>query len=546
MIWPEVRVRRPDRWEFASEAGTTRAWIPTGLQNRTMDSTDDPFLRFLAAFSGEVIRFCPGRGGLDDAVSSMSFLALCDRLDVTVAGGEDRCPEAMCFFGSDEAAAAACDSRVAVLPSSLTRFEAVGKLARREASLFCRDPRSMRIAELQGVPHDRRRFCRDLACHLDLAAFDLPRGEGEGVLWLDIGDGGLDGRDGDGIAFILSGADDRWRSPERCRDAIQQALTGIGPYATIRTNSPTLAILTSRVGRKAILRIDVEVGYAGTWRARMAQAHPGIAFETDLVEPAAGDAPIGAPLARSRGHRPAGPVPSSPSAIDLKRDLRRATQEREALASNLASLREEFDARLAEEVLAIERDSRGVRLLPARLVEERLGDAEKRVTEAEGRALAAVESAAAERDRANLAAQRLTELQRQGEEQAQHLAALRQREQALVDEAARWEKVARERSGCEAVDPADLGEKRSASSLQNTIAEMTRARQLAESQAAHALTLLKRNEAAKVEADRAASATRDRLDAVLSSTSWRLTRPLRAGIRVLRLLTGSGRRSPRS
>ena len=54
----------------------------------------------------------------------MSFLALCERLDVTVATGEDLSPEAFCFFGSDEAAAEASDSNVALLPSGLTRFEA--------------------------------------------------------------------------------------------------------------------------------------------------------------------------------------------------------------------------------------------------------------------------------------------------------------------------------------------------------------------------------------------------------------------------------------
>ena len=62
---------------------------------------------------------------------------------------------------------------------------------------------------------------------------------------------------------------------------------------------------------------------------------------------------------------------------------------------------------------------------------------------------------------------------------------MRRREQALIDEAARWEKGAREldagdQNGCVSVDLAKSAETRQVSSLSDTIAKMTRARQLAE------------------------------------------------------------------
>ena len=161
----------------------------------------------------------------------------------------------------------------------------------------------------------------------------------------------------------------------------------------------------------------------------MMAAYPNILFETGLTgEPAAS----AASLARSPGFRPANHVLSARSAIDLKRDLRRAAQEREVLASKLALLHEEFDARVAEELIANERGSQGIRLLPARIVEERLGEAERRVTEAEARTTAAVEAAAAERERAQSAVERLTEIQRQGDEEAINLNELQRREREAV------------------------------------------------------------------------------------------------------------------
>ena len=89
-------------------------------------------------------------------------------------------------------------------------------------------------------------------------ALQLPWEGGEGILRLDSGNGVPGGRDQDGIAFHLSGADCRWRSLERCRNAIQQVVTALGPYATVRTTSLSLAILTARIGRKAILRMDAD------------------------------------------------------------------------------------------------------------------------------------------------------------------------------------------------------------------------------------------------------------------------------------------------
>lgn len=485
-----------------------------------MEALDDAFLRCLASLSGQTIDFLPGVGGFDDALNSLAFHDLCAKHGITcepifqAAGTGDR----MIVAGSIEVVL--CERtrlagrRIIVLPGSLSRFEQLKDGFSHTTTVFWRDRTSHRMAILQGLPHDRSVLCHPLAIHLDATALVSTARAPAGALTLDV-DGQPTTGSGDRVSIRLDGRDDRWASPPSCRSAVRSVAGLMADAAEIRTDDPSLAILAARLGKAVRLGTGRGCSNRNIFDDTIASLHPGVSLDSDGSD---ARGPVRDASPSDAGDEVPASVVSGDEVARLqqlltaaRREAQHLTQERDRLFIVTDELRDRRDA----EAVAVVRSHRAAR--------ERAEQAERRATdrlaEAEARAAQACEAATS-------AAERLSALQAVGEVALETAAReAKMREEALNRQLAASEAALDTRT-------------HQALTLQAAL-DVHGARTFAtEGRIARMRALIDARTASGEEARRNAEIIGRRLDEIVSSVSWRLTRPLRKLSRGIRRLTG--------
>ena len=514
----------------------------------------DAFTRFIADLSGRAVVLVPSAGGADGALAGLALHQLCASHGVSCLREGRGTGDEPILIGSAEAASAVLrgvtrSRRVAFVPGSLAGYGGIAAALRFNATLFFRDAVSLRRAELMGADPGRLHLCHDLAAHLDVEALRFRSEAGAGTLAL-----GARAEPGDdGVDLRWDGRDGRWSSPERCRDAVSLLANLIEPYGRLRTDSPALAILASKLGRPAVLGHGSEASGNGSVHARtIVPLCPDVAL--------AADDPAGVQAAeRSHGEvdGSTGPIPALEAEVDrlhadraaARREAEFAVQAREAAEVALVALRDELDDRVVTAVRDMERRSAEVE----RIAGERLIEARRTAEEAQRAAVAeAQRAAAAEAQEAAAAAT--------GARQAAELAAdaLRRDYESRVTSLERARREASERDAASSARTAELEgaaaelknavqlRTRQALELQAALDEGEERRRAVEARLEAMRRLLDARTAALDAAVREAASARRELGAVLSSASWRASRPLRGVARSLRRLRGPARDAHRA
>lgn len=464
-----------------------------------MAVADDAFIRFLAELSGRTVVVAPGLGGVEDAVTGLALHQLCASNGITCLPFGDGGGEEPILIGSATAAralprGAADTGRAAFLPGSLSNFDEVGLAVNTEALLFCRDEVALRRAELMGIDPGRVRLCDDLSMALDVEAA-MP---GASLGTLTLAGHPVSGQDR--VELHLDGRDGRWGSHERCRDAVAALTSLIAPYGRVRTDNPALAILAGKLNKSVILGRGAEgSGNASVFARTIAPAFANITLD--------GGPALGA----------GGPADVAFGPADVMTTLE---EEVARLRTGIATARR--DAELALQA----RDREQVR---ATLLQDRLDAcavaAVRRADEqlAEARRSAALTAEALQRD----VDARLTAAERA------------RREASERDVASAARQVELEREAAELKDAVQV-RFHQALALQAALDDSEARRRIADARVDQVRHLLESRTAAADAAMRDAASARRKLQEVLSSSSWRASRPLRGVAQSLRRLRGLG------
>lgn len=515
-----------------------------------MPAFDDAFLRFLLPLSGQTIGFLPGTGGFEDALNSLAFQQLCHRGRITCRPFSDA-EDGIVVVGSVAVAlrhrASLGGRRTVVLPGSARRFDDLGAGFDDATTVFWRDRLSVRMAELRGAEPGRAVLCHDLAVHLDVEGLVSDPDGGTGRLVIDI-DGSHAAGIHDRISLRFVGDDDRWASPDRCRDAVAAVAGLIAHRADIDTGSPGLAILAAKMGKAVRLGGGAHRVTEAVFEDTILPLYPAVTLDRgdarDRCRPAErDDAPCeGDPDVALGIVAPDEDVARFKTLLRAaRRDAQFLAQERDRLVVAAADARNRRD----DEAVTIVRAHREAK--------RRAEEAERRTADsfADFKTRAADEADAAEARRREL---------------AERLAAVEGEREAAVDDA-----VTRERAAREAADHAaarlaadrEIAEREAAAreaALHRRLADLdvafdTRTHQAldlqsaldalgtralaTEGRVARMRALIDARTAMGEDARRDAEALRRRLGDVLSSTSWRVTRPLRALTRIAGYAVGA-------
>ncbi|RYC30030.1 hypothetical protein D3273_21075 [Lichenibacterium minor] len=511
-----------------------------------MPALDDAFLRFLLPLSGQEISFLPGNGGFEDALNSLAFQELCGRYQIAFrpfAESEDRTVVVGSVAVAIRWRAGLQGRRSVVLPSSARRFEDLGAGFDAATTVFWRDRLSVRMAELQGAEPERAVLCHDLAVHLDVEGLiSDPVGE-SGRILIDI-DGSHAAGNHDRISLRFVGDDDRWASLDRCRDAVWGVAGLMAHRADVGTGSPGLAILAAKMGKAVRLDGGADRVTEAIFDDTILPLYPAVTLDRGdarvRCRPAEHDDAPGEenPDAALRTHTPDDDVARLKTLLKAaRRDAQFLEQERDRLVVAAADARSRHD----DEAVTVVRAHR---------------DAKRRAEEAERHTADSFadfkKRAADEADAAEARHRELTE----------RFAAVEGKREAAVDAAAARDVAARDFAARVAADR-EVAEREAAAreaALHRRLADLdvafdTRthqaldlqsaldalgARALAtEGRVARMRALIDARTAMGEDARRDAEALRRRLDDVLLSTSWRVTRPLRALTRIARHAVGA-------
>ena len=512
-----------------------------------MPALDDAFLRFLVPLSGQTIDFLPGTGGFEDALNSLAFQELCHRSQITCRPFSDA-KDGIVVVGSVAVAlnrrASLGGRRTVVLPGSARRFDDLGAGLDDATTVFWRDRLSVRMAELQGTEPERAVLCHDLAIHLDVDALvSDPVGEGGRIL-IDF-DGSHAAGNHDRISLRFVGDDDRWASLDRCRDAVRGVAGLMAHRADVATGSPGLAILAAKMGKAVRLGGGADRVTKAIFDDTILPLYPAVTLDR-------GDA---RDRCRSAEHDDA-PDEESPDAA-----LRTPTPDEDVarFKTLLKAARRDaqFLAQERDRLVVAAADARNRRDGEAVTVVRAHRDAKRRAEEAErhtAESFADFMKRAA--DEADAAQARLREL-------TERLAAVEGEREAAIDAAAARDVAARDLAARLAADRevaeheaaaretalhrrlADLDvafdtRTHQALELQSVLDDLGARARATEGRVASMRALIDARTSMGEDARRDAEALRRRLDDVLSSSSWRVTRPLRALTRIARHAVGGG------
>ena len=490
-----------------------------------MAVADDAFIRFLAELYGRTVVVAPGQGGVEDAVTGLALHQLCASNGITCLPFGDGGGEEPILIGSAMAAravlrGAANTGRAAFLPGSLSSFEEVGLAVNTDALLFCRDEVALRRAELMGVDPGRVRLCDDLSMALDVEAAMPPAGLGT----LTLAGHPVSGQDR--IELRLDGRDGRWGSPERCRDAVAALTSLIAPYGRVRTDNPALAIVAGKLNKSVILGRGAEgSGNASVFARTISPAFPSVTLDGDPDTSAGapafpsvtldGDPEIGAGGPADVAAGPAGVMATLEGEVArLRTGI--ATARRDAELAVQARDREQVRATLLQDRL----DACAVAAI--RQADEGLAEARRSAALADAHRSAALAAEALQRD----ADARLTAAERARREASERDVASAARQVELEGEAAELKEAVQVRL-------------HQALALQAALDDSEARRRIADARVDQVRHLLESRTAAADAAMRDAASARRKLQEVLSSSSWRASRPLRGVARSLRRLRGS-------
>ena len=500
-----------------------------------MPALDDAFLRFLVPLSGQTIDFLPGTGGFEDALNSLAFQELCHRSQITCRPFSDA-EDGIVVVGSVAVAlnrrASLGGRRTVVLPGSARRFDDLGAGLDDATTVFWRDRLSVRMAELQGTEPERAVLCHDLAIHLDVDALvSDPVGEGGRIL-IDI-DGSHAAGNHDRISLRFVGDDDRWASLDRCRDAVRGVAGLMAHRADVATGSPGLAILAAKMGKAVRLGGGADRVTEAIFDDTILPLYPAVTLDR-------GDA---RDRCRSAEHDDA-PDEESPDAA-----LRTPTPDEDVarFKTLLKAARRDaqFLAQERDRLVVAAADARSRRDDEAVTVVRAHRDAKRRAEEAERHTAESfadfMKRAADEADATKARHRELTE----------RLAAIEGERGAALDAAARLaadrtvaehEAAAREAALHRRLADLDVAfdtRTHQTLELQSALDDLGARALATEGRVASMRALIDTRTSMGEDARRDAEALQRRLDDVLSSISWRVTRPLRALTRIARHAVGA-------
>ncbi|BAN23942.1 polysaccharide pyruvyl transferase family protein [Caballeronia insecticola] len=460
---------------------------------------DDPLIAFLKSIANQHVHVFPKSGNAGDGFISYAMYSLFQEFNISftahnqedtvegetvVIGGGGNLIEGHYNDVADLIRRHEEKNRVVLLPHTIVGFADVLAKTHGNLTVFCREKVSHQLALLNGANPAQTHLSHDLVFFLENDHFEKYFQAGKGVLRALRTDGEASGNmaiPADSIDISLSWNGDIWTSPQFCAHVTQAMAAFISPYATVQTDRLHVSVLS------AFLQKDVYMMPNSYYKNRAVFEHsihsrfPKVVFVNTM--PTVDNAPT--PL----NQLPEAATPAVTSAIET------AGSEDPKLNELIAELR----VQLANTLGMLNE-----RAAQAESAIEEVTMLKSRIAHAEETAMRAVES----REKV----ERSFELQQQ---------ALRERFTDLARESERLRAdLAREqeRTREQLVQDASSLSQKSAS----LDAEMGHLRREAIEQRQRAETL------------------HHDLNAVLTSTSWRLSRPLRSIIvRSRTLLRGS-------